>query len=250
MMRLALSIVLVAGAVSAQGLTPACSTSVRSGVGPLTVQFTDLSTTNDPNGVVGWAWDFDGDGIPDSNFQNPTFTYTTIGSYDVTLTVVDTINAPQTITKTAAVLVGTIPATYSFHQSSVCDSSVGHVTLTGQGGDLPQVGSTFSAEIAGMPASTVALMVTGFNDAMSGPFPLPLDLTPFGLNGCMGNIEAFDTSLVFGNAGGIGIWSVPIPADLSFSGLQFYNQAFVVDPASATAVGAVMSDSAVGVIGV
>jgi len=54
-----------------------------SGSAPLTVLFTDLSI-NDP---TTWAWDFQNDGIIDSTQQNPTYTYTSPGVYDVKLTV-------------------------------------------------------------------------------------------------------------------------------------------------------------------
>ena len=50
---------------------------------PLTVQFNDTSIGL----ITGWAWDFNGDGITDSNQRNPTYTYNTPGTYTVTLTV-------------------------------------------------------------------------------------------------------------------------------------------------------------------
>ncbi|WP_342305043.1 S-layer protein domain-containing protein [Methanolobus sp. ZRKC5] len=51
------------------------------GIPPLTVQFTDLSTNTDS-----WEWDVDGDNIADYTTRNPVHTYTSIGSYNVTLT--------------------------------------------------------------------------------------------------------------------------------------------------------------------
>ncbi len=54
-----------------------------SGLPPLTVQFTDLST----GGPVSWTWDF-GDGDSDTS-QNPSHTYTDAGTYTVTLTAVN-----------------------------------------------------------------------------------------------------------------------------------------------------------------
>ncbi len=58
--------------------------SLTSGDAPLTVSFTDAS-----QGVVeAWAWDLDGDGTIDSSAQNPAFTYTEPGRYDVTLTAI------------------------------------------------------------------------------------------------------------------------------------------------------------------
>lgn len=56
-----------------------------SGARPLTVVFTDTST----NSPVSWSWDFNNDGTPDSTDQNPTYTYTTVGTYSVRLTVVN-----------------------------------------------------------------------------------------------------------------------------------------------------------------
>lgn len=55
-----------------------------SGKAPLTVAFTDKSVGRK---ITAWAWDFNGDGVTDSTDQNPSFTYTSKGSYNVTLTV-------------------------------------------------------------------------------------------------------------------------------------------------------------------
>jgi PKD repeat protein len=57
-----------------------------SGSAPLNVQFTDQSTGT----VTGWAWDFNNDGIIDSNSENPTYTYSSPGNYTVKLTVTNT----------------------------------------------------------------------------------------------------------------------------------------------------------------
>ncbi|MFX1265696.1 MAG: S8 family serine peptidase, partial [Promethearchaeota archaeon] len=58
------------------------SGSPQSGVAPLTVIFTDLST-GDP---YEWSWDF-GDGFGTSSEQHPTYTYNAPGKYTVELTV-------------------------------------------------------------------------------------------------------------------------------------------------------------------
>jgi PKD repeat protein len=50
---------------------------------PLDIRFTDLSTGAQP---LVYQWDF-GDGSPNATIQNPVHTYTTIGTYNVTLTV-------------------------------------------------------------------------------------------------------------------------------------------------------------------
>jgi len=85
----------------AAGLFPSFVADVQSGSSPLTVNFTDTSFSSDPNGIQGWVWDLDGDGTPDSNAQNPTFTYNSCGTFDVSLTVVDVQHGQQSITQTA-----------------------------------------------------------------------------------------------------------------------------------------------------
>ncbi len=54
-----------------------------SGVEPLTVAFTDLSTGD----ITGYAWDFENDGVVDSTEQNPSYIYPLAGTYTVNLTV-------------------------------------------------------------------------------------------------------------------------------------------------------------------
>ena len=73
----------------AVGLFPAFSATPRTGATPLPVQFTDHSYSSAPGGVIAWAWDVDGDSIVDYTTQNPAHTYTTCGTYNVSLTVFD-----------------------------------------------------------------------------------------------------------------------------------------------------------------
>ena len=56
----------------------------QSGSVPLTVQFTDQSTGTGP---LAYSWDFNDDGTADSAVRNPSFTYTSAGTYTVNLTV-------------------------------------------------------------------------------------------------------------------------------------------------------------------
>jgi PKD repeat protein len=59
--------------------------SPASGSEPLTVVFTDDSTSYD--GITAWAWDFNNDGTVDSTAPNPTYEYIDEGNYTVILTV-------------------------------------------------------------------------------------------------------------------------------------------------------------------
>jgi len=67
------------------GPTADFSATPLSGYAPLTVSFTDLSTST--MGIFRWTWDF-GDGSGSSD-QNPTHTYTAAGDYTVILEVED-----------------------------------------------------------------------------------------------------------------------------------------------------------------
>jgi len=80
------------------------SANPTSGPAPLTVQFTG-SGSSDPDGdALSYAWDLDGDGLhDDSTAANPSFTYTTANTHQVTLRVTDargasSTSAPITIT--------------------------------------------------------------------------------------------------------------------------------------------------------
>ena len=80
------------------------SANPTSGPPPLNVQFTG-SGSSDPDGdAITYAWDLDGDGAyDDSTLANPSFTYTTAGTYQARLRVTDargasSVSAPVTIT--------------------------------------------------------------------------------------------------------------------------------------------------------
>ncbi|MFA7198515.1 MAG: PKD domain-containing protein, partial [Methanoculleus sp.] len=70
---------------------------VTSGKAPLTVNFTDLSTGS----PTSWLWDF-GDGT-NATGQNPQHTYTTVGTYDVSLTATNA-DGSTTATKTGYIV--------------------------------------------------------------------------------------------------------------------------------------------------
>ena len=53
----------------------------------LAVNFTDLSLSDPLTPITAWEWDFDNDGTVDSEDQNPTWTYSGMGDYTVSLTV-------------------------------------------------------------------------------------------------------------------------------------------------------------------
>jgi PKD repeat protein len=77
-----------------------------SGPTPLMVAFSSAGSS-DPEGMpLSYAWDFQSDGTVDSTDANPTFTFTTAGSYDVKLTVGDGEAMNGTATTTLTVVAG------------------------------------------------------------------------------------------------------------------------------------------------
>jgi PKD repeat protein len=69
------------------------------GAAPLTVQFTDKSSSDEP--IVSRYWDFDNDGVIDDSTANPVFTYDSAGVYAVRLIVTDSEKSDTTIVSNA-----------------------------------------------------------------------------------------------------------------------------------------------------
>ncbi|HOT50562.1 MAG TPA: PKD domain-containing protein, partial [Candidatus Hydrogenedentes bacterium] len=74
----------------------AFSAAPTSGSNPLTVQFTDQSTPGS-TAIAGWSWNF-GDGTT-STERNPVHTYTSNGSFTVSLTVTPVTGSASTLSK-------------------------------------------------------------------------------------------------------------------------------------------------------
>jgi len=100
-------------------------------------QFTDR---DDEREIVGWEWDFDGDGAVDSNEQDPLYSYLEPGTYTVSLTVTDQNDFSNTEVKTDYIIVsapieadfeGTPVAGSAPHEVQFTDLSQSH-TLLGQ----------------------------------------------------------------------------------------------------------------------
>jgi PKD repeat protein len=95
----------------------------------LEITFTDAS--EDEDGTVSvWSWDFDGDGVEDSNATNPTYTFDTAGTHTVSLIVTDE-DGDASDAYTMDITVGNIPPmvtiTYD-HMVNITNTT--QVTLT------------------------------------------------------------------------------------------------------------------------
>jgi len=75
------------------------------------ISFEDKSSAVDPATIETWAWDFGDDST--STDQNPTHTYTTMGTYAVSLTVTDSNEEPSNA-HTEEIVVGPATMVYSY----------------------------------------------------------------------------------------------------------------------------------------
>ncbi|MEV4138708.1 carbohydrate-binding protein, partial [Dactylosporangium sp. NPDC049742] len=114
--------------------TAVASANKTSGAAPLAVTFSSAGSSDPEGGPLTYSWDFDGNGTQDSTAANPSFTYTTNGTYNATLTVRDNQNAPATssvlisVGNTAPTVVVNAPA--SGQLVSFGDSVPWSVTVT------------------------------------------------------------------------------------------------------------------------
>jgi C1A family cysteine protease len=89
------------------------------------VQFTDIST-----GVPDtWTWTFEGADVTNSNEQHPTATWSTVGTYDVTLTAENSIGS-NTVTKTDYITVVSAPLTCESMGNVHADDNIVYYTAT------------------------------------------------------------------------------------------------------------------------
>ena len=106
--------------------------SIVSGTAPLTVQFTDDST----NSPTAWSWSF-GDGIT-SAVENPSYTYTTAGTYTVTLTATNAAGTNvDTQSNYITVNAATAPPVADFSQSATSGTTPFAVQFTDTSTNTP-----------------------------------------------------------------------------------------------------------------
>jgi PKD repeat protein len=142
---------------------------------PLTVSFTDAST----NSPTSWAWDFTNDGTTDSTSQNPTYTYSTAGTYTVKLTATNdsgsgSITKTNYITVTVPVPVadfnissmsGTAPLTVNFTDASTNSPTSWAWDFTNDGTtDSTSQNPSYTYNTAG----TYSVKLTATNEGGSG----------------------------------------------------------------------------------
>ncbi|MBK9129796.1 MAG: hypothetical protein IPM13_18735 [Phycisphaerales bacterium] len=110
----------------------------------------------------------------------------------------------------------------------------------------PWIGETFTMTATGLSGIAVALL--GWSDTMAGPFPLPLELTAFGMPGCRLYVS-LDVQQALAPAVGRAQWSLFLPDRPSLIGLTFHQQVVTAAP-GINAAGLVTSDYGSAKVGV
>jgi PKD repeat protein/glucose/arabinose dehydrogenase len=152
--------------------------SPTTGPAPLTVNFNG-SGSSDPDGdPLSYAWDLDGDGaFDDSTAAQPTFTYTTTGSYNASLRVTDSNGASATASVT--ITVGNTPPTATINSPAAGTTwKVGDViNFSGsatdvQDGSLPPSALTWELIMNHCPSNCHTHLIQSFTGT-SGSFVAP-----------------------------------------------------------------------------
>ncbi len=108
--------------------------------------------------------------------------------------------------------------------------------------DTPQVGRTLSIAVTNLPVD-VAFVAFGWSAS-----PAPILLDGVGMPGCAAHIS-IDTMVGVAGSGGRAMLHMPIPMQSSLRGVQFVNQALVLDPTAGNAMNAVVSEAMAGLVG-
>lgn len=134
--------------------------SPTAGCDAVTVNFTDLSANN----PTSWSWQFSGGNPATSTQRNPTVTYGSPGSYNVTLTATN-VNGSHSNTKTGYITVYASPSIISVHVDASCPGvNNGSIDLTVIGGTPPFTyqwsNAATTQDISGLSPRTYAVTVT------------------------------------------------------------------------------------------
>ncbi len=187
-----------------------------------TVDFTDLTTGGTP---TSWNWSFPGGTPATSTLQNPTITYNTPGTYDVTL-VVDDGNGPATSTITSYITINDVPAQPSAINGDIApcegttitydvtlDFGVNYTWSLPAGWTGSSTTNTISATVG---ASAGTITVTPANSCGSGQSqtlnvtPVNIPAQPSAISGNNNVCETASETYSVTNVSGVSyVWSLP-----------------------------------------
>jgi len=113
--------------------------------------------------------------------------------------------------------------------------------------ELPLLGTTLVGEFGQCPANGALIVFAGFSRTQAGGLPLPFDLGPLGAPGCLVEVENVATLLFIADGGGRASWPLTFPYIAGLVGVQFGQQAFVLDN-SANPLGGTVTNSGWGLV--
>ncbi len=112
-----------------------------------------------------------------------------------------------------------------------CPGSLGEPTLRlTRNWTRAWVGGTLSVDLHNLPQST-GFVAIGWSNLQAGAFPLPLDLTPYGMPGCHARV-ATDLIVPVTGANQTATLTMPVPTNYVLLGVRLYQQGFALDPAA------------------
>ena len=155
--------------------------SPTNGVAPLAVNFTNTST-----GATSFAWDFDEDGLIDSSDANPSFVYSSSGTFDVTLTAfgpggsnsftfADCVTVFGSVNANFTMTVAGNPITSAYESTSITFTSTSTGTITTHAWDFDFLANpgTFTSSSSSLsrsfPNTTTSTRVLAVRLTVSGP---------------------------------------------------------------------------------
>ncbi|MBK9129797.1 MAG: hypothetical protein IPM13_18740 [Phycisphaerales bacterium] len=137
-----------------------------------------------------------------------------------------------------------VPARYVI-AGTACAGANGLPALD-PGTTLPWIGETLTVTATGLGGAAVGML--GWSDTMAGPFPLPQELSAFGMPGCRLYVS-LDVTLPLAVSSGRANWSLFLPNRVSMVGWTVYQQV-VTDAPGANPTGLVLSDYGTATVGV
>lgn len=111
-----------------------------------------------------------------------------------------------------------------------CAGSTGVPSLAPAAGSVPGLGTTFLLEVGNLPTNGLAFLTVGSTMQSGGPH-LPVDLSPYGMPGCLLWVGA-DATQAAAAANGRAGFALPIPAAAVLAGRHFAAQALSLDAAA------------------
>jgi hypothetical protein len=113
----------------------------------------------------------------------------------------------------------------------------------------PRIGQPFSVTLSNLPLHQPGTVYIGFSRTSWGVILLPLDLNPLGLQGCR-LFLSLELGFGIASTGPFGVlpFGFTLPNDPNLVGVEFFNQAFLLD-LGANPGGLVTTNAGHGVVG-